>query len=132
MYSFLACMTSKISQLKFRAHIILKECNGAVLNHLKRISGLGPLISPSGLKGAPISSSLICPLPHQRAPQINVPLRHQGPNFPFSSSGHLAPHSFPIALLRVYNFPIASSKGKGPKFSIAPSRAPNFLIMSSK
>ena len=100
MYSFSACMTSKISQLKF-GPISLKECNGAVLNSLKRIIHLGPQISPFGHQGAPISSSLgslICPLRHQRAPQINVPLRHQGPNFLFSTSGHSAPHSFPIAL----------------------------------
>ena len=43
----------------------------------------------------------------------------------------IAPHSFPIALLMVSNFPIAW-RAKGPKLSIAPSRAPNFLIMSSK
>ena len=29
--------------------------------------------------------------------------------------------------LRVCNFPMASSKGKGLKFSIAPSRVPNFF-----
>ena len=88
----------------------------SLLNCSKIISGLGPPISPSGHQEVPISSSLgslICPLRHQRAPQINVPLRHQWPNFPFSSSGHLAPHSFPLALLWVSNFPIASSKGKG-------------------
>ena len=66
--------------------------------------------------GGLISSSFWGPLHHQRAPKrIIVPLRHQGPNFPFFASGHLAPHSFPVALLRVSNFPIASSKGKGPK-----------------
>ena len=74
--------------------------------------------------------SLICPLRHQSPPTPNVPLHHEGPNFPFSPSGHLPPVSPNVALLRVSNFPIASSKG--PKFSIAPSRAPNFLIMLSK
>ena len=76
--------------------------------------------------------SLICPLRHQRAPQINVPLRHQGPNFPFSSPGHLAPHRFLVALLRVCNFPIASSRGKGPWIFHWPSRVHSFLIMLSK
>ena len=113
-----------------------KDCNEAVLNRLKRISGQGPQISPSGHQGVLISSSLgslICLLRHQRAPQINVPLRHQEPNFLFSLSGHLAPYSFPIALLRVCNFfPLRHQRAKGLKFSIAPSRVPNFLIMSSK
>ena len=52
MYSFSACMTSKISKLKFEAHTVSRN--------------------------------------------INVPLRHQGLNFLFSSSGHVAPHVFPI------------------------------------
>ena len=114
----------------------LKECNGTILNCLKRNSGLGSPISPSGHQGVPISSSLgslICPLHHQKTPKLMFHCFIRGPNFPFSSSGHLAPHSFPVALLRVSNFHIASSKrAKGPKFFIAPSRAPNFLIVSSK
>ena len=108
--------------------ISLKECNGAILNSLKRISDLGPPISPSGHQGAPILSSLGSLISHCfiKGPQINVPLRHQGPNFPFSSSGHLAPPSFPIALLRVSNFPIASSKGKGPYIFHCVIKGPQF------
>ena len=64
----------------------------------------------------------VCNLPiaSSRA-QINVPLRNQGPNFPFSSSGHLAPSpSFQ------YRIPLRHQMAKGPIFSTAPSRAPNF------
>ena len=75
------------------------------------------------------------PIASSKAPQINVPLRHQGPNFPFSSSGHLAPHSFSKMLL-YQGFPISLLRYqrvlKDLKLSTAPSRAPNFLIMSSK
>ena len=44
MYFISACMTSKISQLKFWAH----KFERAVLSRLKRISGLGPQIPTSG------------------------------------------------------------------------------------
>ena len=84
---FSACMSSKISQLKFGTHE-LKECNGAVLNRLKMIRGLGPPISPSGHQG--------------------------GPNFPIA---------------RVSNLPTMSPKG--PKCSIAPSRA-QFPVFSTR
>ena len=105
MYSFSACMTSNIFQLKFGAHkfsLSLKEYNGAVLNRLKRISGLGPPISPSDHQGTQISSSLgclICPsnLRHQRAPKLMFHCVIRGP---ISRLPHqvIAPHSFPIAL----------------------------------
>ena len=36
---------------------------------------------------------------------------------PISSSGHIAPHVFPNALLTDSNFSISSSKGKGPQIS---------------
>ena len=128
---FSACMTPNISQLKFGAHKFEKVQWSRIKpfekNVLSRASSF-PFRS-SGVPISPSLRSLICPLRHQRVP--NVPLRHQGPKFPFSVSGHLAATSVPIALLRVSNFPcIASSKG--PKFSIASSRVPNFLIMSSK
>ena len=50
MYSFPTCMIFKISQLKF-GPLSLKECNEAVLNRLKSVTGLGPPISPSGRQG---------------------------------------------------------------------------------
>ena len=71
-------------------------------------------ISPSGHQGAPISSSLgslICLMRHQRSPQINVPLHHQGPNFPLSSSGHLAPQ-FPHCFIKGLQFPHCVIKGQ--------------------
>ena len=118
-------MTSKISLLKFGA-LSLKGCNGAVLNCLKRIRGLGAPISPIRSSGVPIFPIVtVSNLPIAtviKEPQ-NVPLRHQRPDFPFSKSGHLAPQ-FPHCL-RVSNFPVASSKGQnfplrhqGPKISL--------------
>ena len=114
MYSFSACMTSRISQFKFGVHK-LKECNGAVLNRSKGINGLGPQISSSGHQGAPISSSLrslFCPLRHQRPPQIHVPLFHQGLKFLFSTTGHLAPPpQFPHCFIKGFQFPHCAIKG---------------------
>ena len=87
-------------------------------------------IRSSGVQIFPLLGSLICPLLYQRAPQMF----HCAIKGPFSCFPHQVimppPHSFPLALLRISNFLIAS--WKGPKISIAPSRAPNFLIMSSK
>ena len=64
--------------------------------------------------GANFIMAKVSNLHHQRSPKL---MYHcvQGARYPFSSSDHLAPNSFPIALLSVSNFPIASSKDKGPK-----------------
>ena len=104
-------MTSKSFQIKF-GPISLKEWNRIPFE--KNKWSRAP-ISPPGHQGVPISSSLgslICPLRHQRAPQINVPLRHQGPNFPFSSSGHLAPNQFPHCFTKGFQFPHCVIKGQ--------------------
>ena len=110
--------------------IRLKECNGAVLNRLKIISGLGPSISPSGQQGPILSplGSLICPLHHQRSPKLLFHCFDQGPNFLFSLSGHLA--QFSHCFIKGFSIsPLHHKRAKGLKFSIASSRAPNFLIM---
>ena len=94
----------------------MKECNGAVLNCLKRIRSRAPN-SPSGHQGAPISPLLGSLIVHCIIKGFFKLMFHcviRGPisRNPFSSSGHLPPHSFPIVLLRVCNFPIASSNGQ--------------------
>ena len=53
MYSFSACMASKISQFKFGAHKF-ERVQWSRIKRLKRISGLGPPNSPSGHQEAPI------------------------------------------------------------------------------
>ena len=116
MYSFSACMTSKIFQLKFVAHkfsLSLKECNGAVLNRLKRISGLGPNfpIRSSGDPNFIIAKVSNLPIASSKGPQINVPLRHQEPNFPFTSSGHLAPQ-FLHCFIKGFQLPHCIIKGQ--------------------
>ena len=87
-------------------------------------------ISPSDHQGPPISpllESLICPLRHQRAQLVPCAIKGPISRFPIRSFS-LPPHSnFPIASFMVSNFPIGSSKG--PKFSIEPLRALNFLVI---
>ena len=61
MFSFSACMTFKISQLKFGAHE-LKERNGAVLNRLKRVRGLGPPIKTYPINSIRSSGGPIFPI----------------------------------------------------------------------
>ena len=95
--------------------VLLKECCGAVLNRLKRISGLGPPISPSGHQGAPISSSLgslICPLRHQRAPQINVPLASSGAQFPVFLIRSFSCPQFPHCFIKGLQCPHCVIKGQ--------------------
>ena len=128
MYSFSACMTSKISLLKnlgphHKFSLSLKECNGAVLNRLKKNkwSSPPPPIRSSGDPNFIIANfgSLICPcIGSSKGPQINVPLRHQEPNFPFTSSGHLVPQ-FPHCFITGFQLPHCIIKGK---------RAPNFPL----
>ena len=103
--------------------ISLEEYNGAILNGLKRIRGLGPPISPSGHQGSnfPIARVSNLPITSSKVRQCSIaPSRTQFSVFPIRS----LTHSFPIALLRVSNFPIESSKG--PQFYIAQSRGPQF------
>ena len=86
-----------------------------------------PLMPP--LANLPILSS--------KGPQNNVSLHHQGPNFSFCSSGHLAsqfPRSIAPSWISAPNSFIMSSKWwslilhrviKGSKFIIGSSRGPN-------
>ena len=81
MYSFSACMTSKISQNL--GPISLKECNGAALNRLKRISGLGPQI-PHQVIRAPCHP-VATPLNSAPAARTRI-LLTTGLNRPFTST----------------------------------------------
>ena len=120
MYSFSACMSSKISQLKF-GPISLKECNGAILNRLKIICGLGPPISLSGHQ-APIF-----PLHHQRAPKcFIVPSRAQ---FPVSHKSFSPSPQCPHCFIKGFQFPHCI---KAPRIFHCAIKGPHFLIMSSK
>ena len=116
--------------------ISLKECNGVVLNRLKRIRGLEPPTSPQGHQGAPISTllgSLICPLRHQRAQMFHCSIK--GPISRFSPSGHLAP-LLPHCFIKAFQFPHCVIKGpqifhcaiKGPQFPrhVIKIMTPNF------
>ena len=71
MYSFSACMASKISQLKFGAHEF-ERVQWSCIKRLKRISGLGPPNSPSGHHEGPISSSLgyLLPIASSKGPKL--------------------------------------------------------------
>ena len=122
MYFFSACMSSKISQLKFGAHkferVQWNRIKSFENNSWSKIS-----IRSSRAQTSPLLGSLICPLLHQRAP--NVPLRHQGLIFPVSPSGHLAsPTQFPHCFIKCFQFPHCVMKGpkifhcaiKGPQF----------------
>ena len=61
----------------------------------------------------------------------HVPLRQQGPNFTFFPRQVIYPTpQFPRCFIKGFQFPHCVIKG--PQISIAPSRASNFLIMSSK
>ena len=51
------------------------------------------------------------PIASLKCPQINVPLRHQEPNFPFTSSGHLAPQ-FPHCFIKGFQLPYCIIKGQ--------------------
>ena len=85
----------------------MKECNGAVLNLLKRISGLGPPISPSGHQEAPISStlgSLICPLRHQKAPKLMFHCVIRGQFLVFLIRSFSSPQ-FPHCFIECFQFP---------------------------
>ena len=103
MYSFSACMTSKISQLKFGP------------NHVPRLRLSGAPISPSNL----FTHCII-----KGAQTFHCTIKGPISRFPIRSFSHC---SFPIALFNKGISPIASSKD--PKFSIASSqRTPNFPL----
>ena len=53
------------------------------------------------------------PILSSKSPQIIVLLRHQRPNFPFSSSGHLAPLPFLHCFIKGFQFPNFVIKGQG-------------------
>ena len=122
MYSFSACMTSKISQLKFEAHKFERVQWSCIKpfekNKWSRAPNF-PIRSSGGPNIIIAKVSFNLPIASSKGPQINVPLRHHGPNFPFSSSGHLSHHDFPIASpLRhqMANGPIFHCAIKGPQF----------------
>ena len=116
-----ALMSCKISQLKFRAYKFEKMQRSSIKPFENYSRSRAPIshIRSSGGPIFPTVSNL--PIASSKRPP-NVPLRHQGPNFLFSLSGHLGPRRFPNALFRVSILAIVSSKCL--KFSIAPSRAP--------
>ena len=103
-------MTSKISQLKFGTHKFKRVQWSRIKSFEKNWA---PPVSPSGSPNVIIARVPNLPIASSKSPKINIPLRHQGPisRFPHQV---IIPHSSPIALLRVSNFPIASLKGKGP------------------
>ena len=113
MYSFSACMTSKISQLTFGAHKF-EECNGIVLNRLKIIPWSRAPISPARHQGTPIFPFLwilICPLHHQRAQMFHCAI--QGPIFRFSPIRSFTPllPQFPHSCIKGFQFPHYVIKG---------------------
>ena len=124
MYYFSACMTSKISQLKFGAHKFERAQWSRIKPFEKNSWSIGPPISPIRSSGAPFSpslGSLICPLRHQRAPKCSItPSRAQFPVFP---SGNLAPQ-FPYCFIKGFQSPLRHQmapnfplRQQGPKIS---------------
>ena len=129
MCSFSACMTSKISQLKFGAHKFERVQWSRIKPFENNSWSRAPNISTRLSGGPNFHIARVFNLSIASSKGSNVPLLHQGPNFSFFPSGHLAP-LLPHCFIKGFQFSIASSNG--PKFSIALSRIPNFLVMSSK
>ena len=126
-------MTSKNSQLKFGAYKFERVQWSRIKPFEKKNSGLGAPNFPIKIIRGPnfiIARVANLPIAPSKGPQINVPLRHQGAQFPVFLIRSFSSPQFPHCFIRSFQFPHCIKREKGPKCSIAPSRASNFIIMS--
>ena len=125
MYYFSACITSKISQLKFKANKFGRVQWSRKLDRLKRIRGLGHPISPSGHHlSFPIARVSNLPITSSKAPP-KCSIASSRAQFSIFLIRSFIPPQFSNCFIKGLQFPTASSKG--PKFSIAPSiKGPQF------
>ena len=135
MCSFSACMTSKISQLKYGAHKFERVQWSRIKPFEKNSWSRAPNISTRSSGGPNFHIARVSNLSIASSKGPNFPLLHQGPNFSFFPSGHSAP-LLPHCFVKAFQFPHCVIKGpqifhcaiKGPQFPrhVIKMMTPNF------